>query len=196
METAVKISKFIDNISEKMGGLSVYLVLLTFVVGFGNVVLRYVGEAIGKRLTSNVFIELQWYLYTLIFLFSFGFILKNGINVRVDFWFANQSKKRQAWIDFVGHILALIPFCLLALWATWDPVLSSWGLRPDGSWGNWEMSPDPNGLPRAPIKSMIIVAFVMLLLQSFSEMIKLYAILRGQDHLVEVADLEAPVRIE
>jgi TRAP-type mannitol/chloroaromatic compound transport system permease small subunit len=196
MQTLVKISRFIDNISEKMGGISVYLVIITFVVGFLNVVLRYIGQFVGQRLTSNVFIEAQWYLYTLIFFFSFAYILKNGINVRVDFWFANQTKKRQAWIDFIGHLVALIPFCLLALWATWNPVLTSWGLRPDGSWGTWEMSPDPNGLPRAPIKSMIIVAFVMLLLQSFSEMIKLYAILRGKGDLVAVAELEAPLRIE
>ncbi len=196
MQTAVKISRFIDNISEKLGSISVYLVIITFLVGFTNVVLRYMGQVVGKRLTSNVFIELQWYLYTLIFFTGFAYILKNGINVRVDFWFANQSKKTQAWIDIIGHSISLIPFCLLALWATWKPVLISWGLRPDGSWGTWELSPDPSGLPRAPIKSMLIVAFVTLLLQGISEMIKLYAVLRDKDELFDIVDLDAPIRIE
>lgn len=182
--------------SEAMGTISMYIVLLTFFVGFLNVVLRYVGQYIGQRLTSNVFIELQWYLYSLIFFFGFAYILKNGINVRVDFWFANQSRKRQAWIDFIGHLIALIPFCLIGIWATWEPILTSWGLRPDGTWGMWEMSPDPSGLPRAPIKSMVLVAFVTLLLQALAEMVKLTAVLRDQTHLIDRVDRDAPIRIE
>lgn len=196
MEQLAKFTKTVDKISEFFGAISMYIVVITFIVGFLNVVLRYTGEVVGQRLTSNVFIELQWYLYSLIFFLGFAYILKNGINVRVDFWFAEQSKKLQAKIDLVGHFIALIPFCLLALWATWNPVLRSWGLRPDGSWGTWEMSPDPNGLPRAPIKSMIIIAFVLLLLQAIAEVIKLIAILRDQEHLVQTAEIDAPIRIE
>lgn len=196
MEQLAKYTKTVDRISEFFGTLSMYVVIITFIVGFLNVVLRYTGELIGRRLTSNVFIELQWYLYSLIFFLGFSYILKNGINVRVDFWFAEQSKKLQAKIDLVGHLIALIPFCFLALWATWRPVLRSWGLRPDGSWGTWEVSPDPNGLPRAPIKSMIIVAFVLLLLQAIAEVIKLIAVLRDQEHLVQTVDRDAPIRIE
>lgn len=196
MEQLAKFTKTVDKISEFFGTISMYIVIVTFIVGFLNVVLRYTGELVGRRLTSNVFIELQWYLYSLIFFLGFAYILKNGINVRVDFWFADQPKKLQAKIDLVGHLIALIPFCLLALWATWNPVLRSWGLRPDGSWGTWEMSPDPNGLPRAPIKSMIVIAFVLLLLQAIAEVIKLIAILRDQEHLVQTAEIDAPIRIE
>lgn len=196
MQAWVKYAKVIDKLSEKLGTLSMYFVLLTFVVGFLNVVLRYVGEVTGQRLTSNVFIELQWYLYTLIFFFGFAYILKNGINVRVDFWFAKQPLKTRAKIDLIGHLVALIPFCLLAIWAVWNPILTSWGLRPDGSWGSWEMSPDPNGLPRAPIKTMALFAFVTLLLQAIAEVVKLVAILRDQGHLVSAAEVDAPIRIE
>ena len=198
MRTLIRISYAIDRFSEVLGNISMYIVILTFFVGFGNVVLRYIGRFVGARLTSNLFIELQWYLYSLIFFFGFAYILKHGINVRVDFWFANQSRKTQAWIDLVGHLVALIPFCLLGIWATWDPILYSWGLRPDGSWGTWELSPDPSGLPRAPIKTMILLAFFSLLLQGFSELIKLVAILRDQDDLVAdlVAEMDAPIRIE
>lgn len=196
MELLAKYTKTIDRISEFFGTISMYVVIVTFLVGFLNVVLRYTGQLIGQKLTNNVFIELQWYLYSLIFFLGFSYILKNGINVRVDFWFAEQNKKLQAKIDLVGHLIALIPFCILALWATWEPVLRSWGLRPNGSWGTWELSPDPNGLPRAPIKSMIIVAFVLLLLQAIAEVIKLVAVLRDQEHLVQTIDRDAPIRIE
>lgn len=196
MELLAKYTKAIDRVSEFFGAVSMYLVIVTFVVGFLNVVLRYTGQIIGRRLVSNVFIELQWYLYSLVFFLSFAYILKNGINVRVDFWFAEQNKKLKAKIDLVGHLIALIPFCILALWATWGPVLRSWGLRPNGEWGTWEVSPDPNGLPRAPIKSMIVVAFALLLLQAIAEVIKLIAILRDQEHLVQTVDIDAPIRIE
>ncbi|MBK8432866.1 MAG: TRAP transporter small permease subunit [Chloroflexi bacterium] len=193
------LKKFVDvveMISEFFGWLSQMIVVLLIVIGFGNVVLRYVGQYMGTKLTSNAFIEWQWYLYTLVFLFGFAYILKNGINVRVDFWFANQSDRRKAWIDLIGHLLALIPFCILAIYVTWNPVLRSWGLLPNGTWGTWEISPDPDGLPRAPIKSMVIVAFVMLLLQAIAEVIKLIATLRGQAHLFQLEKLDAPLRIE
>lgn len=156
--------------------------------------------------------------------------------MRVDFWFAEQPAKRKAWIDFIGHILALIPFSILALYVTWNPVLSSWGHRsnqpfytgwdrwegsgetidriratceanPDcrvGSWAYyqqvigglpWEDSPDPDGLPRAPIKSMVLVSFFLLLLQGIAEMIKLTAILTDDDTFTR-AERDAPIRIE
>ena len=196
MRTLISISRAIDRLADRLGDLVMYLVVITIVVGFGNVVLRYVGEVTGRRLTSNFFIELQWYLYSLIFLFGFAYILKNNINVRVDFWYANLTQKQKAWIDLIGHVISLIPFCIIGLWATYSPVLRSWGRLPDGSWGTWELSPDPSGLPRAPIKTMIIVAFVLLLLQAISEIIKLIAILRDHPEFVEVAHRDAPLRVE
>ncbi|MCA9934572.1 MAG: TRAP transporter small permease subunit [Ardenticatenaceae bacterium] len=199
MRALLKYVRFVDALSERLGTISMYLVIITVFIGFSNVLLRYLGRFVGQRLTSNLFIELQWYLYSLVFFFGFAYILKNGINVRVDFWYAEQSAKVKAWIDLVGHLVSLIPFCIIGLWVTVSPVLKSWGLHPDGSWGTWELSPDPSGLPRAPIKTMIILAFFSLLLQSIAELIKLIAILREQEDLV--ADVlskgaESPLRIE
>lgn len=193
-----KYMQIIDTLTEALGSLSMYFVIITVSLGFANVVLRYLGRFVEIRLTSNLFIELQWYLYSLIFFFGFAYILKHNINVRVDFWFANQSPKRRATIDFVGHLIALIPFCIIGIVVTTNPVLASWGLRPDGSWGTWELSPDPSGLPRAPIKSMIIIAFVTLLLQAIVEMIRLYAVLRDVEGLKpeKIVEVEAPLRIE
>ena len=200
MRSLLKFTQFADRISELLGSLSAYVVILTVFVGFANVVLRYAGQVFGLQLTNNMVIETQWYLYSLIFFLGFSYITKNGINVRVDFWFAEQSEKTRAWIDVIGHILALIPFCLLALYVTFPSVLTSWGQLPDGSFdlSKWEVSPDPDGLPRAPIKSMVILAFVTLLLQGIAELIKQIAIIRGQgdifkEHIVET---DAPVRIE
>lgn len=194
----VQYMRLVDKLSDSLGAISMYLVIITVAIGFANVVLRYVGRFIGQRLSSNFFIELQWYLYSLIFLFGFAYILKHNINVRVDFWYANQSPKRKAMIDFIGHLLALIPFCILGLVVSFNPVLISWGRRPGGEWGTWELSPDPSGLPRAPIKTMILVGFFMLLLQGTVEMIRLWAIMRDIDELkpTEIEELEAPLRIE
>lgn len=186
----------IEALTEFLGWLGQMLVPITIVVGFGNVLLRYIGQFAGLKLTSNAIIELQWYLYTLIFFLGFAYITKNNINVRVDFWYANQPPRRKAMIDFIGHLLALLPFCLLALYVTWSPVMTSWGLRPDGTWGTWEVSPDPSGLPRAPIKSMVVVAFAALLLQTIAELIKLFDILFLNDDMFTLEESEAPLRIE
>ncbi|MCO5183267.1 MAG: TRAP transporter small permease subunit [Anaerolineae bacterium] len=188
----------IDRFTEFLGSISLYLVIITVTVGFANVVMRYLGRFTSTRLTSNLLIELQWYLYSLIFFFGFAYILKNNINVRVDFWFGRQSVRRKAWIDFIGHLIALIPFCIIGIAVTWNPVLFSWGLRPNGTWGTWELSPDPSGLPRAPIKTFIILAFVSLLLQATVEVIRLVAVLRDVDELKSqaVLDEQAPIRVE
>lgn len=186
MRAALAYQRFADGMSEFTGKISQYVVLVTVAVGFGNVVLRYTGELTGSRLTNNGLIEAQWYLYSLIFLFGFGYILKNQINVRVDFWFADQPPRRKAWIDIVGHTIALVPFAVIGIWVSVPQVQTSWRLN--------EQSPDPSGLPRAPIKTMIIVAFVILLVQAIAEVIKLIAILRG------MAELKGPdqefIRIE
>jgi TRAP-type mannitol/chloroaromatic compound transport system permease small subunit len=218
-----KYVSFMDAFTDWLGNLPVYIVLITILVGFLNVVLRYTGELAGTRLTSNVVIELQWYLYTLIFLLSFSYILKNQINVRVDFWFADQPPKIKAAVDLAGHIIALVPFCILALYITLEPIQTSWGQLPNDSWcfetenttvadrvlyfvdifnfsGRYcgEISPDPNGLNRAPIKSMIYVAFLTLLLQGIAEVIKLVSVLTGRQQAfgITLPESEAPLRIE
>ena len=188
MAAALAYQRFADRFSEWMGKASQYAVIVTVVVGFTNVVLRYTGQLAGVRLTNNGLIEAQWYLYSLIFLFGFGYILKHQVNVRVDFWFANQPRRRKAWIDIIGHTISLIPFCLIAIWVSVPQVRTSWALN--------EQSPDPSGLPRAPIKTMIIVAFVLLLVQAIAEMVKLVAVLRGLESYVDSDETDVPIRIE
>ena len=180
--------RFVDTLSEILGITSMYLVILTVAVGFYNVVTRYVGRFIGVRLSSNVFIEIQWYLFSLVFFLGFAYILKHGINVRVDFIYTHWPLRRKAMLDFWGHIVFLIPYCIIGLWVTVSPVIISWRY--------WEMSPDPGGLPRAPIKSMILVAFGTLLLQAIAEEIKLFRVIRGEEVEVEELGQEQPLRLE
>lgn len=190
----------VDALNQRLGTFASYLVVLVVVIGFGNAVLRYIGKFTGQQLTSNRWFEVQWYLYATIFLLAFGYAVKNKVNVRVDFWFAEQSPRRQALIDFVGHLIGLIPFCLLGLYVVWGPVLTSWGARPDGSfstwmvWEIWERSPDPQGLPRAPVKSLLVVGFSLLLAQALAEMVKLIAELTGHGRFTRRGT--GPIRVE
>jgi TRAP-type mannitol/chloroaromatic compound transport system permease small subunit len=191
----LKFSQFIDNGADKLGWLSNWLVLLTIGVGFFNVVARYMGRFIGVQLSSNALLELQWYLFSLTFLFGFVYILRHGENVRVDFLYTNMSEKKRALVDFVGTVLFLIPFSILGICVTFNPVLQSWGRLSDGSWGTWEISSDANGLPRAPIKTMVPVALLLLLLQSISQTIKYLAVILGYEQVAEKIRLETSENI-
>lgn len=183
MRLLLRLAHLVDAFTERMGGLSTLLVLVTIGVGFYNVLARYIGRFVGLKLASNLYIEAQWYLYSLVFLLGFAYILKHDVNVRVDFLYTNWSPKTQAWVNLVGTLLFLIPFCIMGIYVTYDPVMRSWGLLPNGSWGPWEVSPDPEGLPRAPLKSMIIFAMVTLLLQALAQMIKYIAVIRGANRV-------------
>lgn len=190
MGALLKLSKLIDILTEGIGKLSNWLVLLVILIGFYNVLGRYIGRFIGVKLASNSFIELQWYIFSLIFFLGFSYILKHDVNVRVDFLYAKWNEKRKALVDFLGTLLFLIPFCIIGIYVTLNPVLKSWGLKPNGTWGKWELSPDPGGLPRAPIKTMIIIAFAFLLLQAISQAIKYFAILKGNKEIAKALEAE------
>jgi TRAP-type mannitol/chloroaromatic compound transport system permease small subunit len=179
IRTLLNISQLIDRFTELIGGLSTWILLLTIAVGFYNVTARYIGRFVGLKLSSNALIELQWYLFSLMFFVGFAYILKHAANVRVDFLYAHWSEKRKALVDFLGTVFFLIPFCVLGIWVAFGPVLQSWGQLPDGTWGAWEISSDADGLPRAPIKTMLIVGLGLLLMQAVSQAIKYLAIFKG-----------------
>lgn len=194
--------RVVDAISEALGWLAKWLVPACVVVGFVNVLLRYIGRFQHRSLTSNRYVELQWMLFGSIFLLAFPYILKHSVNVRVDFLYQKFSRKRRALIDFVGHIVALVPYCLFALWANWDYAFTSlfqkgerWGTWQ--VWDVWEQSPDANGLPRAPIKVLLLLGFFFLLLQTVAELIKLGFVLAEKEELAAPAEVpEAPLRVE
>lgn len=179
MRGALKFARSVDRVAEFLGRISIYLILVLVAVGFYNVAARYLGRFIGQNLSSTRLLELQWYIYSVIFFLIFAYNMKHDVNVRVDILYARWSAKRQAWVNLLGTLLFVAPLAIIGIWVTITPVLQSWGQLPNGTFGSWEMSPDPDGLPRAPIKSFIIVAFALVLLQAIAQIIKYAAILTG-----------------
>lgn len=174
----LQLSRWIDAVSEWVGRVAYWLVLAMLGIGCWNVVGRYIGQLLGRSFSSNSLIEAQWYLFSFIFLLGAAYTLKHNDHVRVDMFYARWSNKRKALANLVGTVLFLLPFCVLVIMFSWKVILASWQ--------SWEMSPDPGGLPRYPIKSMIIVSFVSLIAQGVSEGIKAIALLT--DHLPPPAE--------
>lgn len=168
----LQISRAIDTLNEWIGRLINWLVLAMIAIGVWNVAGRYIGQAIRQNLTSNALIESQWYLFDIVFLLGGAYALKHNAHVRVDVIYNQLLPKQKALINLVGTLLFLIPFCIFGIFFSWNTVVQSWQI--------WEMSPDPGGLPRYPIKTMIIVSFALLLLQGISQGIKNFAIVTGQ----------------
>ncbi len=172
LQKLLSIAKIIDTINEWIGKLTYWLVLVMILVGVWNVIGRYLGRFIGQNLTSNAFIEVQWYLFDIVFLLGAAYTLKHDEHVRVDLLYKDWSPKRKALANFIGVFIFLIPFCLMIIYYSWGNIINSWKIL--------EMSPDPGGLPRYPIKSMIIVSYILLIFQGIAEAIKNWAIFTGK----------------
>lgn len=168
MSKLLKIAEVIDLLNEWVGRITYWLVLLMVAVGAWNVIGRYLGQIIGTNLTSNSLIEIQWYLFDVVFLFGAAYALKYNEHVRVDIFYKGWSRRRQALANLVGNLIFLIPFSSLLIYYSWGTIVNSWNIK--------EMSPDPGGLPRYPIKFAIILAFILLILQGISEAIKNWSI--------------------
>ncbi|MEL6442331.1 MAG: TRAP transporter small permease subunit [Cyanobacteria bacterium J06621_8] len=170
MSKLLKIAEAIDLLNEWVGRITYWLVLLMVAVGAWNVLGRYLGKIIGTNLTSNSLIEIQWYLFDIVFLFGAAYALKYNEHVRVDILYKNWNRRRKALANFLGNLIFLIPFSSLLIFYSRKFVINSWKIR--------EMSPDPGGLPRYPIKIAIIIAFILLILQGIAEAIKNWQIYR------------------
>jgi len=180
----LKFSQSIDRMTDFIGRMTFWLTLAMVVMGAFNAVARYVSKFIGVNLSSNAFIEAQWYMFSMVFLLGGAYALRHGAHVRVDVLYGRVSRRAQNWINLFGALVFLIPFCIFMLAVTWHSVLNSWL--------TWEQSPDPGGLPRFPIKTVVPLAICLLMAQGFSEIIKNVAFLRG---LVE-SEEEEPAELE
>lgn len=180
MDTWLRIAHRIDRINERMGQGIYWLTLVMVLVGAYNALVRYLDRFTGLGLSSNTYIELQWYLYSLVFLLGAAYTLRHNAHVRVDVLFMKVGARGRAWINLLGTLLFLLPFCVFVMWTSWPTVSNSWAVL--------EMSPDPGGLPRYPIKSVIPVAFALLFLQGVSMAVKQIALLRGRVTEEELQD--------
>lgn len=160
MHMLLRIADGIDRFQERFGRVLVWLSLLMVLVGALNAVARYTDRFTGFGLSSNMWLELQWYLFSMLFLLGAAWTLKEDAHVRVDVFYGRLSAKGKAWVNVLGTLFLMLPFCVLMLWTAWPAVVNSWAVM--------ETSPDPGGLPRYPIKTVIPVAFVLLALQGVS----------------------------
>lgn len=141
--------------------------LVMVLVVFTDVVMRY---AIN---TTYVFTqELEWYLFGFIYLMAAGYTLLYDEHVRVDIIYSKLSPRRRAWSDFILLFVFFFPSCILVAYTSWPFVRNAWAV--------WEGSPDPGGIPgRWALKTVIILAFLNLILQGVSEAIKRFYIAKG-----------------
>lgn len=173
MNSWLRVARTIDRMNSWIGRGCAWLAVIMVAIGAYNAIVRYLSRYTGVGLSSNAYIELQWYLFSVLFLLGAAHTLERGGHVRVDVIYAKFSAKARAWIDLVGTILFLIPFTLMAIVVSWPSVRNSWKVL--------EVSPDPGGLPRYPVKTVILLGFALLLIQGTSQSIKVIARLRGVD---------------
>ncbi len=144
----------IGQINEIVGKAASWLVVMLVSVMCFDVIRRYLFNT-----TTVAFIEMEWYLFAMIFLLSAGYTLKHDKHVRVDVFYSQFSVRNKAWVDFIGGLVFLIPFCLIIIYASIKYTMVSLAYN--------EGSPDSGGLPaRYLIKAMIPLGFLFLLLQA------------------------------
>jgi len=161
-----KISNFLSQINEWVGRATAWLTGLLMMLVCYNVAARYLFNNSEAWRT-----ELEWHLFSLIFLLGAGYALKHDKHVRVDLFYANFSEKGKALVNFLGTLIFLIPWCAIIIYASYKYAYNSWLIN--------EGSPD-NGLPaRYLIKSAITLGMSLLLLQAISLLINSLSTLLG-----------------
>lgn len=169
MNALLTLARWIDALTERVGRLSIWLVLIATLISAGNALARY---ALGE--SSNAWLEIQWYLFGAMFLLAAGYTLKHNGHVRIDIFYNRFDTRGQAWIDLVGGLFFLLPMAVLLAWLAWPIFMDAWTTH--------EMSPDAGGLVRWPVKLLLPVGFFLLALQGVAEVIKRLGVLSG--HLV------------
>ena len=166
MKTLLALSRLIDALNERVGRLVYWLVLVVVLVSAGNATVRY-----AFNLSSNAWLELQWYLFSAVFLLCAGYTLLHNEHIRIDVVAARLSRRAQIWIDIFGTLFFLLPMALIIMWLSWPIFMDAWTQH--------EMSSNAGGLMRWPVRLLIPVGFFLLALQGVSELIKRIAFLMG-----------------
>lgn len=174
MSFLLKLSAWIDTLNTKVGKLTTWLILITTLISAGNAIVRKMFDT-----SSNALLEVQWYIFAGVFLLGAAYGLLQNSHVRIDFISSRLSARTRNWIDVVGIVVALIPFCMLSIYLSWPLFVQAYH--------SGEMSQNAGGLIRWPAYALIPAGFFLLMLQGISEMIKRLAFLKGQagDSLAE-----------
>ena len=179
MNALLRFSQWVDWLNEKLGKVASWLVLIACVISAGNALMRY-----SFSLSSNAWLEIQWYLFGGMVLLGASYTLKMNEHVRVDIFYAHYSERARLWLDLVGGILFLLPMAIIIGWLSWPLFINSWEIG--------EVSTNAGGLVRWPIKLFLPIGFALLALQGISELIKRVAMLSG--HMKADLHYERPLQ--
>jgi TRAP-type mannitol/chloroaromatic compound transport system permease small subunit len=166
MSALLTLSRAIDEVNRRIFRAVMWLILIVTLISAGNAIIRY-----ALNMSSNAWLELQWYLFSAIFLFAAPHTLQQNEMVRIDVVAGRLSKRAQAWIDVLGTILFLLPVSLLILYLSW-PVFMQALQR-------GEVSTNAGGLIIWPARLLVPIGFMLLSLQGISQLIKYAAFLTG-----------------
>lgn len=166
MRFLLMVAGAIDRLNERCGRVATWLVLIACAVSAANATSRYALD-----LSSNAWLELQWYLFAAMVMLGAPFVLNVNEHVRVDIFYGRAQPRTRAWIDLVGLAFCLLPIAIAVMVMAWPFFVESWRTG--------EMSGNAGGLVRWPVKLIIPVGFGLLALQAVSEVIKRIAYLRG-----------------
>ena len=167
MVALLKLAQRIDALNERVGHTVYWLILLMTIISALNAMSRKL-----FNISSNGFLEIQWYLFAAVFLLSAGYTLLKNEHVRIDVITGKFSAKARLWIDIFGTVCFLFPLTLLVLYHSWPYFVSSFISQ--------EFSPNPGGLIIWPARLMIPLGFLLLLLQGLAQLIKLVGALQGK----------------
>ena len=167
MNAMLALSRAIDAITERVGRVVYWLVLIVVLISASNAIVRKL-----FNYSSNAYLEIQWYLFSVIFLFGAGYTLLRNEHVRIDIISGRLSARAQNWIDVVGIVLFLWPMSFVIMWMSWPLFVDSLTRH--------EVSTNAGGLLIWPARLMMPIGFALLIMQSVSELIKRIAFLRGR----------------
>ncbi|MEF9948310.1 MAG: TRAP transporter small permease subunit [Comamonas sp.] len=166
MQALLKFSRGVDWLNSLVGRWLIWLILASKIISGVNAVVRK-----ALNISSNAFLEVQWYLFAWSFLIAAGYTLLHREHVRIDVINSRLSKKTQVWIDIIGFALFLTPLCITILWLSTPVAIQMYQ--------SGEVSGNPGGLIRWPVWAAIPVGITLLMLQGWSELIKRIAFLTG-----------------
>lgn len=166
MGPLIALSRGIDRLNAAVGKLADVAVLAACAISAGNAFMRY-----GFSLSSNAWLEVQWYLFAAMVMLGASYTLYRNEHVRVDLLYAIYAPRTRLWVDIFGFVFFLLPGMLMLAWMTWPFFVDSF-VRNEGS-------PNAGGLLRWPVKILLPIGFLLLSLQGISELIKRIALLRG-----------------
>ena len=166
MNALLGFSRLIDAINERVGRSAMWLLLIAVLISTVNAIVRK-----AFNWSSNGLLEIQWYLFAGAFLLGAAYTLLHNEHVRIDVVSGKFSKRTQTWIEVIGSLFFLLPFCLMVLWTSIPWFINSMNSQ--------EMSVNAGGLILWPVKALVPIGFALLTLQGLSELVKRLAFLQG-----------------